>query len=76
VGPYSEGSERVTQSLARRNHDISTPGLPSAPFIENIGVFPDVHADYQTVANLLTGGQPFVSGFSAAIANLIANGKP
>jgi peptidase S41-like protein/PDZ domain-containing protein len=76
VGPYSEGSERVTQSMARRNHDVSTPGLPSAPYIENIGVYPDVHADYQTIGNLLTGGQPFVNGFIAAISNLIANGKP
>jgi hypothetical protein len=39
-----------------RGHAISAPGLPSAPYIENIGAQPDVSADYKTVANLLSGG--------------------
>ena len=70
TGPFSVGSARVTQSIEVRSRSISAPGLPTAPFIENIGVQPDVSADYQTVANLFTGGQPFVQGFSALIANL------
>ena len=70
TGPFSMGSARVTTSLEVRDHAVSAPGLPSAPFIENIGVQPDVAADYQTTANLLTGGQPFVQGFSALIAGL------
>jgi len=69
-GPYSEGTSRVTQSLLIRNHNISVPGLPSAPYIENFGVVPDVVADYQTKTNLLTGGQPFVNGFSSLIWSL------
>jgi hypothetical protein len=69
--PYAEGSNRVTESIGVRNHNISTPGYPSAPYVENIGVYPDLQANYQTKANLLTGGVPFVAGFSAAIANLI-----
>jgi hypothetical protein len=76
AGPYSEGSARVTLSLGVRNHNITTPGLPSAPFIENIGVYPDVIADYQTKNNLLTGGQAFVQGFSKTIQDLILTGHP
>ncbi len=70
TGPFSMGSARVTLSIEVRDHLISAPGLPNAPYIENIGVQPDVTADYQTTANLLTGGQPFVQGFSALIAGL------
>jgi hypothetical protein len=73
---YSEGSARVTLSQALRGKSITTAGLPSAPLIENIGVNPDVPADYQTSANLLHGGQNFVKGFITAISNLIATGKP
>ena len=75
-GPYAEGSVRVTQSIMVRNHNVSTSGLPSAPYIENIGIQPDVVADFKTRANLGTGGQPFVSGFSQAIAGLIGAGNP
>jgi Peptidase family S41/PDZ domain len=76
VGPYSEGSVRVTLSLGVRNHNITTPGLPSAPFIENIGVYPDIIADYRTKDNLLHGGATFVAGFSTIIQNLIKTGRP
>jgi hypothetical protein len=57
-----------------RNHLVSSRDLPSAPYIENIGVQPDLFFDYQTRANLLTGGQPFVEGFTIAIAKLIEFG--
>jgi hypothetical protein len=73
-GPYSEGSVRVTDSLVIRSHNVISPGLPSAPYLENIGVLPDVTAPFTTEANLLSGGAPFVQGFSAAIAKLIAAG--
>ena len=66
----------MTLSLGVRNHNISSPGFPTAPFIENIGVIPDVPADFQTRANLLTGGQPFVQGFSNLILKLIRVGHP
>jgi hypothetical protein len=74
--PYSEGLSRVTLSLGIRNHNVSSPGFPSAPYIENIGVVPDVQADFQTRANLFTGGQPFVAGFSNLIYKLITVGHP
>jgi hypothetical protein len=74
TGPYAEGSARVTLSLEIRNRIVATPGLPAAPLIENIGVYPDVPADYQTKDNLLNGGQTFINGFSAAIHKLITTG--
>jgi len=73
AGPYGEGTVRVTQSLEVRRHNITTPGLPSAPYIENIGVYPDIIGNYQTKDNLVNGGTTFVSGFSAAIARLIGH---
>jgi len=46
AAPYSEGLTRITESLAIRIKNISAPGLPPAPLIENIGVLPDVTADF------------------------------
>jgi hypothetical protein len=74
--PYSEGSARVTLSLGIRAQNITTPGFPSAPVIENIGVYPDVTADYMTVDNLNTGGVAFVNGFTTVITNLVSLGHP
>jgi len=70
--PFSEGTARVTLSLETRATAIATPGFPTAPYIENIGVYPDIPADYQTLDNLLNGGTTFVNGFSTAIANLVS----
>jgi len=70
TGPFSEGSTRVTQSIEVRSHPVTAPGLPSAPYIENVGVQPDVAASYQTTANLLTGGQPVVNGFVTLVSGL------
>lgn len=74
VGPYAEGSVRITRSIAVRNHMVSTPGLPPGPYIENIGIQPDYLADFQTQANLLSGGQPFVNGFVQVMGILISGG--
>jgi hypothetical protein len=73
-GPYSQGAAQVAESLMVRSHNVTAPGLPSAPYLENIGVLPDVTAPLNTTSNLRTGGAPFVQGFSAAIAKLIATG--
>jgi hypothetical protein len=73
---YSEGLARATVSIGVRAQPIQTPGFPAAPYIENIGVYPDVAADYMTVDNLMTGGQTFVTGFTTVISNLITNGHP
>lgn len=74
--PYSEGSARVTLSLAIRAQPITSPGFPAAPVIENIGVYPDVLADYMTVDNLNTGGAAFVKGFVTTISNMVTLGHP
>ncbi|HEY1262156.1 MAG TPA: S41 family peptidase, partial [Terriglobales bacterium] len=68
AAPYSEGSARMTQSIIVRHQNVTVPGLPTAPYIENIGIKPDIYANYQTRTNLLTGGQPFVFGFSSVMS--------
>lgn len=67
AGPLSEGTTRVTVSLMNRRAPIVTPDLPTAPYVENIGVRPDIVNDYMTAGNLLNGGQPFVQAFTSAI---------
>ena len=76
TAPYSEGLARVTMSLAIRAQPITTPGFPAVPLIENLGVYPDVTADFMTVDNLNTGGTAFVKGFTALITNLVTQGHP
>jgi C-terminal processing protease CtpA/Prc len=74
--PYSEGATTAAVALAIRVKTIHAPGLPPAPLIENIGVLPDVIADFQTKDNLLTGGATFMQGFVATITKLITTGHP
>ena len=73
---YSEGFTRVTRTFVTRGKAYQTPGFPTTTYIENVGVYPDVIADYMTQDNLLNRGKTFVAAFSTAIANLIATGKP
>lgn len=71
AGSYSEGLTRMTQSLMSRKEPIVTPDYPTAPYVENIGVRPDIEADYMTRENLLTSGRPFVNAFVAAMTDHI-----
>jgi C-terminal processing protease CtpA/Prc len=64
---YTESFFRVTVSLMNRGHIVQTPDYPPAPYIENIGVRPDIFNDYMTRANLMGAGAPFVQAFSEAI---------
>lgn len=73
---FSEAFARVTMSLEIRAQNITTPGYPPAPLIENIGVYPDVMADYMTLDNLQNAGTTFVAGFTTAISNLVTQGHP
>jgi len=75
AGPYSEGSTSVTLSLMNRGRDIVTPEYPAAPYVENIGVRPDIEADYMTRDNLLREGRPFVDSFVAAMVEHIARSR-
>jgi hypothetical protein len=71
-GPaFTESVFRITVSLMNRLQVVNTPDFPPAPYIENIGVRPDIALDYMTRANLLSGGASFVQAFTQAIDNLV-----
>ena len=65
--PYTESICRITVSLMNRGRLIQAPDYPAAPYIENIGVRPDIVLDYMTRENLMTGGAPFVQAFTQAV---------
>jgi hypothetical protein len=75
AGSYSQGIARVTASLMIRKNDITTAEYPSAPYVENIGVRPDIVVDYMTIDNLNQRGKPFVDTFVAAIIAEIESRK-
>jgi hypothetical protein len=50
---------------------VNAPDFPPAPYIENIGVRPDIPFDYMTRANLMSAGGPFVQAFTQALENLV-----
>jgi hypothetical protein len=74
-GPaFTESVFRITVSLMNRLHVVNTPDFPPAPYIENIGVRPDIAVDYMTRANLLSAGASFVQAFTQALENLVHPG--
>jgi hypothetical protein len=75
VGAYSEGITRVTESLMNRRKPVVTQEFPAVPYVENIGVRPDIEADYMTKDNLLNRGRSFVSAFTGALVKLIQSGR-
>ena len=74
AGAYSEGFTRVTESLITRAVPVQTPGFPSLPSYDGVGIFPDIQQDYMTLGNLETGGQPFVTAAMTAMAGLLKSG--
>ena len=71
-GPaFTESIFRITVSLMNRLQVITTPDFPPAPYVENIGVRPNIQVDYMTRANLLSAGAPFVQSFVQAVENLV-----
>jgi len=70
---FTESSCTVTASLMNRGVVISGTGFPPSPFIENVGVRPDIAADYMTRANLMSAGAPFVQAFTDAAVKLTQN---
>ena len=71
-GPsFTESFFRITVSLMNRGHVVTTPDFPPAPYIENIGVRPDIPVDYMTRTNLMTAGAPFVQAFIQAVEKLV-----
>jgi hypothetical protein len=75
AGTYSLGYTTVTESLMNRKNPVVTSDYPTAPYVENIGVRPDITVDYMTVQNLNRGGKPFVDAFVAAIVAQIEGKK-
>jgi hypothetical protein len=73
---YTESTAYVTISLANRGRVIQTPDFPPTPYLENVGVRPDVVYDYMTRANLMAAGSPYVQAFTNAIVNLIQHTVP
>jgi hypothetical protein len=59
-----------------RGRVIQTAEYPPAPYIENIGVRPDIPLDYMTRDNLMNGGASFVQSFTAAIVALARGTRP
>lgn len=75
AGSYSLGITRVTESLMVRKTPIATPEYPTAPYVENIGVRPDIPIDYMTTPNLLLSGKPFFDAAIDAVTAEIRKGK-
>lgn len=76
AGPWAELETGLTESLMIRLLERSYPGFPQSPFIENVGVRPDIELDYMTVENLRNGGRPFVEAFTKIIVEEIKASKP
>jgi C-terminal processing protease CtpA/Prc len=69
---YTESICRITTSLMHRTKVVDSGGeYPTAPYIENIGVRPDIAEDFMTRANLLSAGAPFVQAFTSAIVKMV-----
>ncbi|HBY61046.1 MAG TPA: hypothetical protein DEH78_14580 [Solibacterales bacterium] len=76
AGFYSEATAGNTLTLVTRPRYISTADYPSAPYLENIGVRPDIDVNYMTRENLLNSGRPFVERISGIIVDHIRNSRP
>ncbi len=76
AGSYSLGSIRVTQSLMNRKNPVVTSDYPTAPYVENIGVRPEIQVDYMTRDNLTQNGKPFVDAFVASMVDTIQKSRP
>ena len=68
----------MTESLMNRGRNVVTgrrrkASFPPAPYVENIGVRPDVRINFMTSDNLSQSGKPFVDAFVTAIVNQILN---
>ena len=75
VTVFSEAAATVTQSLMVRREPIVTAEYPTAPYVENVGVRPDVEIDYMTRDNLMNRGTVFVASFTKVMLERIAAGN-
>ena len=75
AGIYSEGSTNVTESLMIRKNPVISEEYPAAPYVENIGVRPEVVNNYMTKSNLLNNGRDFVDAFTATMVDQIKKNR-
>jgi hypothetical protein len=75
-GPWSETSTSFTESLVMRSMERTYEGFPKSPFIENVGVRPDIALDYMTLDNIVNSGRPFVTAFTKLIVEEIRAARP
>jgi hypothetical protein len=73
TGPYTEGFAGMTLAIQVRSKPIATPDYPVSDLIENVGVRPDIEADYMTRDNLLRDGLPFLETLLRRTASIIRN---
>jgi peptidase S41-like protein/PDZ domain-containing protein len=67
---FTESTCSITLSLMNRGVLISGTEYPPSPYIENVGVSPEIVNDFMTRANLMSAGAPFVQAFTAAAVTL------
>jgi hypothetical protein len=67
---FTESICGITLSLMNRGVVISGTEYPPSPYIENVGVRPDIVVDYMTRANLVGAGASFVQTFTNAAVKL------
>jgi hypothetical protein len=67
---FTESTCAITASLMNRGVVISGTEYPPSPYIENVGVRPDIVVDYMTRANLMSAGASFVQVFTEAAVKL------
>ena len=65
----------MTLALQVRSNHIATPDYPFSDVIENVGVRPDVEADYMTRDNLLQNGLPFLENLVRRAALFIRTSR-
>lgn len=75
AGVYSETGSSLAQSILVRTAVPTVSDFPAMPYIENIGIRPDVTDDYMTADNLVNGGATFVSNFLSAMDKYVSGGN-
>ncbi|MFN0105957.1 MAG: S41 family peptidase [Bryobacteraceae bacterium] len=71
TGPYAEGQTSITWTLTNRSKNVVTTEYPEAPYIENIGVRPDIEFEMNTAENLKAKGKVYVEAFLQAVMGLM-----
>ena len=61
--------------MVRKYERAEAGGYPVSPYIENVGVHPEIEVDYMTRENLIQRGRPFVNAFTEAMADHIRKNK-